>query len=64
MRSKELHLLLQVTNEIINLCFRSISLEQIFEGFVTSSKKNLWDCIECCMSWKRTYLHTSQIHRK
>lgn len=53
-----------MTNEIISLCFRSISLEQIFEGFVTSSKKNLRECIECCMSWKKTYLHTSQIHRK
>lgn len=57
-------LLLQVTNEIISLCFRSISLDQIFQGCVTSSKKNLRECIECCMSWKKTYLHTSQIHRK
>lgn len=62
--AEDFPLLLQVTNEIISLCFRSVSLDQIFEGFVTSSKKNLRECIECCMSWKTTYLHTSQVHRK
>lgn len=53
-----------MTNEIISLCFRSISLDQIFQGYVTSSKKNLRECIECCMSWKKTYLNVSHIHRK
>lgn len=55
---------MQVTNEIISLCFRSISLDQIFQGYVTSSKKNLRECIECCMSWKKIYLNISHIHRK
>lgn len=39
-------------------------MDQIFEGYVTSSKKNLRECIDCCTFWKTTYLHTSQVHRK
>ncbi|XP_039997326.1 dynein heavy chain 2, axonemal [Xiphias gladius] len=54
----------KMTNEIIRLCLQSISLDRIFEGFVLSSKQNLNDCIQCCLSWKEIYLHTSQIHHK
>lgn len=56
--------LLQVTNEIIRLCLQSISLDRIFEGYVLSSKQKLSDCIQCCLSWKETYLKVSHIHRK
>ncbi|XP_044040597.1 dynein axonemal heavy chain 2-like isoform X2 [Siniperca chuatsi] len=54
----------KMSNEIIRLCFQSISLDRIFKGYVLSSKQNLSDCIQCCLSWKEIYLHTSQIHHK
>ncbi|GAA6229207.1 dynein heavy chain 2, axonemal [Lates japonicus] len=54
----------KMTNEIIRLCLQSISLDRIFEGYVLSSKQNLSDCIQCCLSWKEIYLHASQIHHK
>lgn len=56
--------ILQVTNEIIRLCTRSISLDQIFEGYVSSSRTILNDCICCCLSWKETYCRASQIQKK
>ncbi|XP_045920170.1 dynein axonemal heavy chain 2 isoform X2 [Micropterus dolomieu] len=54
----------KMTNEIIRLCFQSISLDRIFEGHVLSSKQNLSDCIQCCLSWKEIYLQASEIHHK
>ncbi|XP_029311197.1 LOW QUALITY PROTEIN: dynein heavy chain 2, axonemal [Cottoperca gobio] len=54
----------KMSNEIIRLCFQSISLDRIFEGFVSSSKQNLSDCIQCCLSWKDIYLQASQIHHQ
>ncbi|KAM4540607.1 dynein axonemal heavy chain 2-like [Fundulus diaphanus] len=54
----------QMSNEIIRLCSQSISLDGIFEGRVSSSKQVLDDCIQCCQSWKDTYLHLSQLHHK
>ncbi|XP_062301425.1 dynein axonemal heavy chain 2 [Scomber scombrus] len=54
----------KMSNEIIRLCIQSISLDRIFEGYVISSKQNLSDCIQCCLAWKETYLHASQIHHK
>ncbi|XP_070711337.1 dynein axonemal heavy chain 2 [Pempheris klunzingeri] len=54
----------KMSNEIIRLCFQSISLDRIFEGYVSSSKQSLNDCIQCCLSWKEIYLHASQIHHK
>lgn len=56
--------ILQVTNEIIRLCTQSISLDQIFEGYVSSSKRILNDCIWCCQSWRETYCRASQIQQK
>nr|XP_046242172.1 dynein axonemal heavy chain 2 isoform X2 [Scatophagus argus] len=53
-----------VTNEIIRLCFQSISLDRVFEGYVLSSKQSLSECIQCCLTWKETYLHVAQIQRK
>uniref|UniRef100_A0A8P4KIS1 Dynein axonemal heavy chain 2 n=1 Tax=Dicentrarchus labrax TaxID=13489 RepID=A0A8P4KIS1_DICLA len=54
----------KMSNEIIRLCFQSISLDKIFEGYVLSSKQNLSDCIQCCLAWKEIYQNASQIHRK
>ncbi|KAF1380471.1 hypothetical protein PFLUV_G00164080 [Perca fluviatilis] len=54
----------KMSNEIINLCFQSISLDRIFKGYVLSSKKDLSDCIQCCLAWKEIYLQASQIHHK
>lgn len=53
---------LQMSNEIIRLCFQSISLDRIFKGYVISSEQNL--CIWRCLAWKEIYLRTSQIHHK
>uniref|UniRef100_UPI0037E8313A dynein axonemal heavy chain 2 n=1 Tax=Semicossyphus pulcher TaxID=241346 RepID=UPI0037E8313A len=46
----------KISNDVTRLCFESISLDKIFEGYVLSSKKNLNDCIQCCLSWKEIYL--------
>ncbi|XP_055012614.1 dynein axonemal heavy chain 2 [Boleophthalmus pectinirostris] len=54
----------KMSSEIIRICLETISLDQIFKGFVVSSKKTLTQCIQCCTSWKEIYLQTSQIHQK
>ncbi|KAL0970220.1 hypothetical protein UPYG_G00238880 [Umbra pygmaea] len=54
----------KISNEIIRLCYREISLDRIFQGYVVSSKQSLSDCINCCLAWKELYLHTSQLHHK
>ncbi|XP_076026906.1 dynein axonemal heavy chain 2 [Genypterus blacodes] len=54
----------KMSNEIICLCLRSISLDRIFEGYVTSSRQILTDCIKCCQDWKDIYLRASFIHTK
>ncbi|XP_045081518.1 dynein axonemal heavy chain 2 isoform X2 [Coregonus clupeaformis] len=54
----------KMSNEIIRLCCRDISLDRIFQGYVVSSKQTLNDCIQCCLAWKELYLHTSQLHHK
>ncbi|XP_057714813.1 dynein axonemal heavy chain 2 isoform X3 [Corythoichthys intestinalis] len=57
-------LFLKMSYEIINLCIKSVSLDRIFEGYVTSSKKELNICIECCLSWKNMYLRTAELHHE
>ncbi|XP_037533396.1 dynein heavy chain 2, axonemal [Nematolebias whitei] len=57
-------LLCQMSNEIIHLCTQSLSLDKIFDCYLSSSKQDLQDCIHCCVSWKETYLHVSQLHHK
>nr|XP_040043942.1 dynein heavy chain 2, axonemal isoform X1 [Gasterosteus aculeatus aculeatus] len=51
-------------NVITRLCFQSIPLDRIFTGFVSSSKQNLNDCIQCCLEWKAICLNASKIHHK
>ncbi|KAB1265173.1 Dynein heavy chain 2; axonemal, partial [Camelus dromedarius] len=52
----------KMSNEIIRLCCRAISLDRIFEGFVISSKEDLQGCISCCHAWKDHYLRAAQMH--
>ncbi|MCJ8731422.1 hypothetical protein PDJAM_G00199410 [Pangasius djambal] len=55
-------LLIKMNNEIIRWCSKEISLERIFQGYVISSKETLNDCIYCCLSWRKRYQLTSQLH--
>ncbi|KAK2860339.1 hypothetical protein Q7C36_004505 [Tachysurus vachellii] len=55
-------LLIKMNNEIIRWCSKEISLKRIFQGYVISSKETLNDCIYCCMSWRKRYEDTSQLH--
>ncbi|XP_039087571.1 dynein heavy chain 2, axonemal [Hyaena hyaena] len=52
----------KMSNEIIRLCCRAISLDRIFEGYVTSSKEDLQGCISCCQAWKDHYLQAVHMH--
>ncbi|XP_036403568.1 dynein heavy chain 2, axonemal [Megalops cyprinoides] len=63
-RERLVALFRKLSNEIIRLCCREISLDRIFEGYVVSSKQTLNECIQCCLTWKEKYLHTSQLHHK
>ncbi|XP_034551682.1 dynein heavy chain 2, axonemal-like [Notolabrus celidotus] len=54
----------KMSNEVVSLCFKSISLDRIFEGFVVSSKNSLNDCIQCCLSWKEVYREAARINNK
>lgn len=57
-------LLLQMSNDIVNLCCQNISQDMIFGGYVLSSKQILSDCIQCCLNWKEIYLEESRSQRK
>ncbi|XP_051578639.1 dynein axonemal heavy chain 2 [Myxocyprinus asiaticus] len=63
-RDRIMALFRKMSNEIIHLCCRAISLDRIFQGYVISSIQILKDCIQCCLAWKELYLHTSQLHHK
>lgn len=52
----------KMSNEIIRLCCHSVSLDRIFEGYVSSSKEDLQGCISCCHAWKEHYLRAVQMH--
>ncbi|XP_063098621.1 dynein axonemal heavy chain 2 isoform X6 [Cavia porcellus] len=52
----------KMSNEIIRLCCHAISLDRIFEGYVSSSKVDLQGCITCCHAWKDHYLQAVQMH--
>ncbi|XP_069502374.1 dynein axonemal heavy chain 2 [Ambystoma mexicanum] len=57
-------LLRKMSNEIIRLCCREISLDQIFDGYILSSRQVLRDCISCCLAWKECYLKAVRIHHR
>ncbi|KAJ8389317.1 hypothetical protein AAFF_G00121820 [Aldrovandia affinis] len=63
-RERLISLFRKLTNDIIRLCCREISLDRIFKGYVVSSKQTLTECIQCCLNWKEMYFHTSQLHHK
>ncbi|XP_016879708.1 dynein axonemal heavy chain 2 isoform X7 [Homo sapiens] len=52
----------KMSNEIIRLCCHAISLDRIFEGYVSSSKEDLQGCILCCHAWKDHYVQAVQMH--
>ncbi|XP_063786889.1 dynein axonemal heavy chain 2 [Pseudophryne corroboree] len=54
----------KISNEIIRLCSREISLDRIFDGFITSSREVLKDCIWCCTAWKEQYMSAAQLHQR
>ncbi|KAM8972622.1 dynein axonemal heavy chain 2 [Pelodytes ibericus] len=54
----------KASNELIRLCSRQVSLDNIFDGYVTSSRQVLKDCILCCTAWKEQYLRTSHVHQR
>ena len=49
---------------MIRRCCASINLDKIFDGYVTSSKKALNECIECCNSWKDIYNNAKRVHER
>lgn len=51
----------KLSNEIIRRCCAAIDLDKIFDGHVTSSKKSLNECIDCCLAWKDIYSNVSII---
>lgn len=53
----------KLSNEVIRRCCASINLEHIFDGAITSSKKALNECIECCNSWKDIYSNVSTTNK-
>ena len=55
---------LQLSNEMIRLCCRSLSLDRMFQGYVGSSKQTLQDCIDCCVAWKDVYLEAARVHHR
>ncbi|XP_064181287.1 dynein axonemal heavy chain 2 [Anguilla rostrata] len=63
-RERLILLFRKLSNDIIRLCCREISLDRIFEGYVVSSKQTLAECMQCCVNWKDMYFHTSQLHHK
>ncbi|MEE6528066.1 hypothetical protein FKM82_029970, partial [Ascaphus truei] len=54
----------KMSNELIRLCSREVSLDRIFEGYVTSSRRVLQDCILCCSAWKEQYTRAVHVHHR
>jgi dynein heavy chain len=45
----------QVSNQVISRCKAHIDLDKLFNGFITSSRKSINECITCCESWREIY---------
>ncbi|XP_072006034.1 dynein axonemal heavy chain 2 [Engystomops pustulosus] len=54
----------KISNELIRLCSREIHLDRIFDGYITSSRQVLQDCIETCGAWKEQYTRAAQVHHR
>ena len=50
----------KLSNEIIRICSKSISLKDIFAGKAKSSMATLHQCIDACVKWKTIYRRTAQ----
>ena len=53
-----------MSSDIIKRCCSKISLDDIFAGCVEKSRDVLQESMACCLAWKETYDHTSQVHEK
>ncbi|KAJ7313214.1 hypothetical protein JRQ81_004493, partial [Phrynocephalus forsythii] len=54
----------KMSNKIIQMCCKDISLDRLFEGYVLSSRQTLHSCISCMSSWKDCYQHAAYMHNK
>ena len=50
----------KLSNEIIRRCCKEVSLDKIFDGFITTSVNSLNDCINCCEAYKDVYNRVSR----
>lgn len=53
-----------MSNKIIQMCCKDISLDRLFEGYIVSSRQTLHSCIACMSSWKESYLYAAHMHNK
>ncbi|KAL8177088.1 UNVERIFIED_CONTAM: Dynein heavy chain 2, axonemal [Gekko kuhli] len=54
----------KMSNKIIQMCCKDISLDRLFEGYIVSSRQTLHSCIACMSSWKECYLYAAHMHNK
>ncbi|XP_076804743.1 dynein axonemal heavy chain 2-like [Clavelina lepadiformis] len=54
----------KLSNEVIRICCREISLDRIFNGYVESSVAVLNSCVDCCLAWKEIYNTTAKAHHQ
>ncbi|XP_040202767.1 dynein heavy chain 2, axonemal [Rana temporaria] len=54
----------KISNELIRLCSREISLDHIFDGYIASSRQVLNNCILCCTAWKEQYMRAMKVHQR
>ncbi|XP_077169770.1 dynein axonemal heavy chain 2 isoform X1 [Paroedura picta] len=54
----------KMSNKIIQMCCKDISLDRLFEGYIVSSRQTLHGCIACMSSWKECYLYAAHMHNK
>ncbi|XP_026545523.1 dynein heavy chain 2, axonemal-like [Notechis scutatus] len=54
----------KMSNKIIHMCCKDISLDRLFEGYINSTRQTLHSCISCMSSWKDCYQQASYMHNK
>eukprot|EP00794_Sanderia_malayensis_P010712 gene10712-11859_t len=57
-------LMRKISNEVIERCSKTISLDAIFSGDVMTSVESLTESIDCCLAWKNIYQKVSRLHLK
>nr|XP_060635826.1 dynein axonemal heavy chain 2 [Anolis sagrei ordinatus] len=63
-REKVTALFRKMSNKIIQMCCKDISLDRLFEGYINSARQTLHGCISCMSSWKDSYQHAAYMHNK